>query len=138
MKQTEIFTGVIGLLSGVILTYFAMHFMMMWAHHSTHNTHDMKNMFSEMWSDPHAHHAEDDHSQMTMEDMSMMLEGVSGDMLDKMFLEGMIPHHQAAIDMARFLENSDREELRTLWREIIEVQQAEINMMQNWLTEWNL
>lgn len=74
----------------------------------------MENMFLEMQSDPHAHHSEDDHSQMTMEDMSRMLEGLSGDMLDKMFLEGMIPHHQAAIDMARFLENSEREELRNL------------------------
>ena len=59
-------------------------------------------------------------------------------MLDKMFLEGMIPHHQAAIDMARYLKNSEREELRNLGREIIEVQQAEIEMMENWLREWNL
>lgn len=51
---------------------------------------------------------------MTMSQMSTMLEGLSGDMLDKMFLESMIPHHQAAIDMARYLENSNREEMRKL------------------------
>ena len=31
---------------------------------------------------------------MSMADMGKMLEGKSGDALDKAFLEGMIPHHQ--------------------------------------------
>ena len=111
------------------------------------NQHCMHDI-SEIWSinndtshDEHAHHihhSEEDHWDMSMREMSTMLEWLSGDMLDKMFLEWMIPHHQAAIDMARYLENSEREELRELWREIIEVQQAEIDMMNNWLQEWNL
>ena len=149
MKQTAIFTGIIWFLSGIIITFFAVHSMMMWGyqhinHEEIHETDKHNNlawhrdMIHNMQDDPHAHHDADDHWDMSMREMSTMLEWLSGDMLDKMFLEGMIPHHQAAIDMARYLENSQREELQNLWREIIEVQQAEIEMMQNWLREWEL
>jgi len=108
--------------------------------HENHEKHNEHEGHTKRVHDHHSHgdHDTDDHWDMSMRDMSTMLEGLSGDMLDKMFLEGMIPHHQAAIDMARYLENSEREALRNLWWEIIEVQQAEIEMMQNWLTEWNL
>ena len=149
MKQTAIFTGIIWFLSGIVITFFAVHSMMMWGHqhinhqdiHETdiHNNHVWHHdMIHNIQDDPHAHHDADDHWDMSMREMSTMLEWLSGDMLDKIFLEGMIPHHQAAIDMAHYLENSEREELRNLWKEIIEVQQAEIEMMQNWLLEWNL
>ena len=67
-----------------------------------------------------------------------MLEGKSGDALDRAFLEGMIPHHQGAIDMAQYLEKSERPELQQLGKDIIEAQTKEIEQMQNWLKEWNL
>jgi uncharacterized protein (DUF305 family) len=35
-----------------------------------------------------------DPMSMSMRDMGMMLEGQTGDALDRAFLEGMIPHHQ--------------------------------------------
>jgi uncharacterized protein (DUF305 family) len=50
----------------------------------------------------------------------------------------MIPHHQGAIDMAKYLEKSTRPELQQLGKDIIVAQQAEINQMQSWLKEWNL
>ena len=79
-----------------------------------------------------------DPMQMSMADMGKMLEGKSGDDLDRAFLEGMIPHHQGAIDMARYLEKSQRPELQELGRNIIKAQQAEIEQMQKWLVEWDL
>ncbi len=79
-----------------------------------------------------------DPMQMSMADMGKMLEGKSGDELDRAFLEGMIPHHQGAIDMAQYLEQSTRPELQKLGKDIITAQQAEIEQMQKWLVEWNL
>lgn len=79
-----------------------------------------------------------DPMQMSMADMGKMLEGKTGDALDTAFLQGMIPHHQGAIDMAKYLENSQRPELQELGKNIISAQQAEIEQMQRWLQEWNL
>ena len=52
-----------------------------------------------------------DAMSMSMNDMGKMLEGKTGDELDRAFLEGMIPHHQAAVDMAKYLAGSSRPEL---------------------------
>jgi hypothetical protein len=67
-----------------------------------------------------------------------MLEGKTGDALDKAFIEGMIPHHEGAIDMAKYLSGSSREEMRKLGAEIIAAQSKEIEQMQTWLKEWGL
>jgi uncharacterized protein (DUF305 family) len=53
------------------------------------------------------------------------------------FLRHMIVHHQEAIDSARqSLEVAERQEVRTLAEEIIEVQSREIEMMEGWLEAW--
>ena len=52
--------------------------------------------------------------EMSMNDMSKMLEGKTGDALNKAFLEGMIPHHQAAVDKAKYLAGSNKPELLKL------------------------
>lgn len=56
---------------------------------------------------------------------------------DAMFIDGMIEHHQGAIDMAEMaLEQAEHEELRTLAEEIIAAQTAEIEQLQSWRSEW--
>ena len=48
----------------------------------------------------------------------------------------MIPHHQGAIDMARYLTGAEHEELRKLGEEIIKTQSAEIATMEQWRKDW--
>ncbi|NWG16934.1 MAG: DUF305 domain-containing protein [Chloroflexi bacterium] len=53
------------------------------------------------------------------------------------FLEGMVDHHQMALDMARdCLEKASAEALKTLCQNIITAQSAEIETMRGWLLDW--
>ena len=55
---------------------------------------------------------------------------------DVMFLQGMIPHHQQAIEMSNLaLSISQDSELLTLAKSISESQSAEIIKMRNWLKQ---
>ncbi len=74
---------------------------------------------------------------MSMEDMSMMLQGKTGDDFDKAFLEGMIPHHQGAIEMAKAaLQSAGHQEIKQMATDIISAQQKEIDMMKQWENAW--
>ena len=55
---------------------------------------------------------------------------------DRDFVDLMLPHHQAAIDMAKSeLLNGKDPQMRRLAQEIITDQQSEIELMQLWLKQ---
>jgi uncharacterized protein (DUF305 family) len=71
-------------------------------------------------------HSGTDHSSM-----------ISDAPYDAQFIDGMIVHHQGAIDMSEeALEQSERPEIRQMAQTIIADQQREIEQMQQWRGEW--
>ncbi len=96
---------------------------------------------------PGVDHSKMDHSKMDQGTMSPASMGYMMAM-DKMmkdapaqtgnadadFVKGMIPHHQAAIDMAKVvLEHGKDPEIRKLAADIIKAQDGEIAWMREWL-----
>jgi uncharacterized protein (DUF305 family) len=56
---------------------------------------------------------------------------------DVMFVQGMIPHHQQAVDMARLAESrASMPEVKELAGAIRSAQVSEITQMKGWLTAW--
>ena len=56
---------------------------------------------------------------------------------DLAFLDAMIPHHESAVEAGQIaLEQSANPEIRSLAEEIISSQQAEIDQMTAWRSEW--
>jgi uncharacterized protein (DUF305 family) len=56
---------------------------------------------------------------------------------EQRFMEAMIDHHEGALDMAQAaLEQAEHPELRTMAEAIIIAQEAEIEQMRGWLSEW--
>ena len=65
-----------------------------------------------------------------------MMAGITDPMPDMAFARGMLPHHRVAIDMARVqLQYGTDEEMRKLAQEIIDAQQYEIILIQEWITK---
>lgn len=61
----------------------------------------------------------------------------SPEVLERTFMAGMIPHHQAAIDMAKMeLQKGQHPALKRMAQQIIEAQQGEIATMTAWLQQW--
>jgi uncharacterized protein (DUF305 family) len=72
-------------------------------------------------------------TMINREQMRQMM-GANAD-VDRMFLQMMIPHHEAAITMAQqALAQADHPEIKTLAQGIITTQRAEIGEMQGYLT----
>jgi uncharacterized protein (DUF305 family) len=57
------------------------------------------------------------------------LAAATGSRFDKLFLEGMIKHHEGAIEMAQMVTDSKNSEVAALAKVIIEAQQREILTM---------
>ena len=63
-----------------------------------------------------------------------MVLGIADPVPDIAFAQGMLPHHMGAVDMAKIqLKYGTNEEMRKLAQEIIDDQQPEITLMQEWL-----
>ncbi len=75
--------------------------------------------------------------QNQMDGMVSNLKDKKGEDLDLAFLEGMIVHHEGAIEMAKIvLEKTKRPEIKKMAEDIISAQSGEIAMMKGWLKEW--
>jgi uncharacterized protein (DUF305 family) len=61
------------------------------------------------------------------------LKAASGVTFDRLFLEGMIKHHEGAIDMAGMIDDSSNNEVAELGKNIITTQRAEIALMKQLL-----
>lgn len=73
------------------------------------------------------------------EPMMRDLSGLTGDRLDRAFLEDMVPHHMAAVMMSQQLlvrGVADHEAVEDLAESIRDEQHAEIFRMQRWLRDW--
>lgn len=56
---------------------------------------------------------------------------------DRAFIDMMIPHHQAAVEMAQeLLETTEHPRLRALAEDIAGAQQREIDQMRAWRADW--
>ena len=55
---------------------------------------------------------------------------------DQAFIKEMIPHHKMALMMSSMIVDSDRPEMRTLSREIVQAQSTEIEQMRQWYKAW--
>jgi uncharacterized protein (DUF305 family) len=57
------------------------------------------------------------------------LSTAKGSAFDRLFLEGMIAHHEGAIDMLSMIKNSTNSEVKKLYADIFSSQSAEIEAM---------
>ena len=57
------------------------------------------------------------------------LKGSTGKAFDKLFLAGMIAHHEGAINMVMMIENSSNTDISNLGQEIVKSQTAEVELM---------
>jgi uncharacterized protein (DUF305 family) len=66
---------------------------------------------------------------MLTEEEFSKLESSSGITFDTLFLEGMIVHHEGAIDMAQMIKETTTQEVNTFGLNVVEVQSEEIREM---------
>lgn len=78
----------------------------------------------------HAGHTMDG---MLSEDEMVELQRTTGNEFDRLFLEGMIKHHEGAIEMAEMVVDSSNVRAATLGKAIIETQKSEIKKMKELL-----
>ena len=79
-----------------------------------------------------------DHQKEAMQGMMQthvpMMQGMMAEDADVSFACGMIPHHMAAISMAKVeLKYGDSDEMKEMAQKIIEAQQAEIQELTQWI-----
>ena len=70
---------------------------------------------------------------MLSDEQMTALGDAQGAAFDKLYLEGMIGHHEGALQMAKMIENSSNAEVKTLAANIVSSQSAEIEKMKQML-----
>ncbi|MCF4969645.1 DUF305 domain-containing protein [Nostoc sp. CMAA1605] len=101
-----------------------------------------KTWYPKAGNQPMAYDAKMGHMMpMSSEQMqSMMMDvnlGKADTEFDLRFINAMIPHHEAAVVMAKdALQKSQRPEIKNLAQAIIKGQNTEINQMQQWRKTW--
>lgn len=88
------------------------------------------------FGDAGSNHAGHSMGGMLTESELEALRATSGVEFEKLFLEGMIQHHEGAIDMADMLSGSNYPAAQSLRAEIIETQTAEIELMKQLLENY--
>ena len=104
---------------------------------------EMSMMLEEAGSEPASmQELHDDHSDVDMPGMMdhaemEQLGDASDEDFDVRFVEMMIEHHQGAIVMAEdVLAEGEHPDVAQLAEDVIDEQQAEVEMMENWLQTW--
>lgn len=96
----------------------------------------MTGWLGESGGDMHAH---DDHMMdgMLSEAQMAELKNAKDAEFDRQFLEGMILHHEGAIEMVQMVVSSENQQVRELANSIIKSQTAQIEQMKNLLANLN-
>lgn len=130
MKKESIAAGAVGLLVGVLIAGFT-------AGQAVNNNNTGMMRMMGMHTSTNSQGMMDD-GDMSMGEMSNMLQGKTGDDFDQAFIEQMIIHHQGAIDMAKLAQkNAKHGEIKNLADDILSAQSKEIDRMQTWQTQWD-
>lgn len=92
----------------------------------------------ESWTDSHMGSHMDSHAGHMMDGMLSEeemdeLKSARGVEFDRLFLEGMIKHHEGAIDMANDVDDSKNPDVAKLAQSILITQRAEIELMKELL-----
>lgn len=136
MTNQSVLYGIIGLLLGVLITGFTA------SNAVNSNNRGMMNMMGmnvDMRNEAREEGIDEMHGMMgdSMSEMVEDLRGKSGDEFDKEFIDGMIVHHEGAIDMAKLAQTfAKHQEIKKMADDIIEVQSKEIEIMKSWQKEW--
>ncbi len=100
-------------------------------------THEIEHM--EAWLDAAGASDHMDHDMamdgMLTEEQLDTLKAAKGPEFNRLFLEGMIAHHEGAIAMAKDVENSKNKDVAEMAASIIETQTAEIEYMKELLAK---
>jgi uncharacterized protein (DUF305 family) len=80
-------------------------------------------------SEDPGHSMGDEMGGMLSDSELSVLKGSTGKAFDKLFLAGMIAHHEGAIHMVMMIEDSSNSDISNLGQEIIKSQSAEIELM---------
>lgn len=124
MKRESILFGIIGLVIGVLVM------MTINANAVSSQNEDIMRMIG-------INQGEGMGMESSMRQMTGSMDDKYGYDFDKAFIDAMIVHHEAAVEMARQAEHrAQHQEIKDLSKNIINAQAAEIEQMEQWKKDW--